>query len=36
VQTEKTMGELQFVTGLKALDDEVPQILRDEKLVAKK
>ena len=31
----KTMGELQFVTGLKSLDDEVPQILRDEKLVAK-
>jgi hypothetical protein len=35
VQTEKTMGELQFVTGLKSLDDEVPQILRDEAAVAK-
>lgn len=35
VQTEKTMGELQFVTGLKSLDDEVPQILRDETVVAK-
>jgi hypothetical protein len=36
VQTEKTMGELQFVTGLKSLDDEVPQILRDETVVAGK
>jgi hypothetical protein len=35
VQTEKTMGELQFVTGLKSLDDEVPQILRDEAAVVK-
>jgi hypothetical protein len=35
VQTEKTMGELQFVTGLKSLDDEVPQILRDETAVVK-
>lgn len=35
VQTEKTMGELQFVTGLKSLDDEVPQILRDETAVMK-
>jgi hypothetical protein len=29
VQTEKTMGELQFVTGLHSDDDEVPQILRE-------
>lgn len=28
VQTEKTMSDLQFVTGLKSVDDEVPQILR--------
>ena len=28
VQTEKTMGELQFVTGLRAADDDVPSILR--------
>lgn len=28
VQTEKTMGELQFVTGLHAADDAVPAILR--------
>jgi hypothetical protein len=35
VQTEKTMSELQFVTGLKSVDDEVPQILRDEKVLAK-
>jgi hypothetical protein len=28
VQTEKTMGELQFVTGLHAADDDVPPILR--------
>ena len=27
VQTEKTMGELQFVTGLHAADDEAPAIL---------
>ena len=26
VQTERTMGELQFVTGLKSADDEVPQV----------
>lgn len=35
VQTEKTMGELQFVTGLKSIDDEVPQILRDETALVK-
>lgn len=35
VQTEKTMGELQFVTGLKSADEEVPQILRAETAVAK-
>lgn len=29
VQTERTMGELQFVTGLNAEDEEVPSILRD-------
>lgn len=28
VQTEKTMGELQFVTGLHSTDEEVPSILR--------
>jgi len=28
VQTEKTMGELQFVTGFRSEDDEVPSILR--------
>lgn len=33
VQTERTMGELQFVTGLKALDDQVPEILRAEATV---
>jgi len=35
VQTERTMGELQFVTGLKSLDDEVPSILRDDTAVVK-
>jgi hypothetical protein len=35
VQTEKTMSELQFVTGLKSVDDEVPQILRDDRLAVK-
>lgn len=35
VQTEKTMGELQFVTGLKSADDEVPQILRAETVASK-
>jgi hypothetical protein len=35
VQTEKTMSELQFVTCFKSVDDEVPQILRDEKVLAK-
>jgi hypothetical protein len=35
VQTEKTMGELQFVTGLKSADDEVPQILRAQTVAAK-
>ena len=35
VQTERTMGELQFVTGLKSVDEEVPQILRDEKALVK-
>lgn len=35
VQTERTMGELQFVTGLKSVDDEVPEILRNETVVAK-
>ncbi len=34
VQTERTMGELQFVTGLKSLDEEVPPILRDAAVVA--
>lgn len=29
VQTEKTMGELQFVTGLHSGDDAVPSILRE-------
>lgn len=33
VQTEKTMSDLQFVTGLKSVDDEVPQILRDQTAV---
>ena len=33
VQTERTMGELQFVTGLKTLDDQVPEILRAEATV---
>jgi len=28
VQTEKTMGELQFVTGLKHSDEEVPALMR--------
>ncbi len=28
VQTEKTMSDLQFVTGLKSIDDVVPEILR--------
>ena len=28
VQTEKTIGELEFVTGLHSSDEEVPQILR--------
>jgi hypothetical protein len=35
VQTERTMGELQFVTGLKSVDDEVPEILRNEAALAK-
>jgi len=35
VQTEKTMSELQFVTGLKSVDEEVPQILRDQPVVLK-
>jgi hypothetical protein len=35
VQTERTMGELQFVTGLKSVDDEVPQILRNETALVK-
>ena len=34
VQTERTMGELQFATGLKSLDEEVPPILRDAAVVA--
>jgi len=34
VQTERTMGDLQFVTGFKALDEEVPPILRDAAVVA--
>jgi len=33
VQTEKTMSDLQFVTGLKSVDDEVPQILRNQTTV---
>ncbi|MBI3865237.1 MAG: hypothetical protein HY290_25460 [Planctomycetia bacterium] len=32
VQTERTMGELQFVTGLKSLDDDVPEILRSQQV----
>jgi hypothetical protein len=35
VQTEKTMSDLQFVTGLKSIDDEVPQILREQTAVVK-
>jgi hypothetical protein len=30
VQTEQAMSELRFVTGLKAVDDDVPQMLRRE------
>jgi hypothetical protein len=30
-QTERTMGELQFVTGLQPTDEEVPQILQRER-----
>jgi hypothetical protein len=29
------MSDLQFVTGLKAADDEVPQILREQTAVVK-
>jgi hypothetical protein len=36
VQTEKTMGELQFVTGLKSFDEDVPPILREAATVAEK
>lgn len=35
VQTEKTMSDLQFVTGLKSVDDEVPEILRAQTAVVK-
>jgi hypothetical protein len=35
VQTERTMGELQFATGLKSFDDEVPEILRNETALVK-
>jgi hypothetical protein len=35
VQTEKTMSDLQFVTGLKSVDDEVPEILRAPKALTK-
>jgi hypothetical protein len=35
VQTEKTMSDLQFVTGLKSVDDEVPEILRAPTVVVK-
>jgi hypothetical protein len=35
-QTERTMSELQFVTGLKSVDEEVPQILRDERSLVQK
>jgi hypothetical protein len=34
VQTERTMGELQFVTGLNSLDEDVPPILREAAAVA--
>ncbi|MCY2962634.1 MAG: hypothetical protein NT069_03120 [Planctomycetota bacterium] len=30
VQTEKAIGDLQFATGLEALDDAVPQLLRSD------
>jgi hypothetical protein len=36
VQTERTMNELQFATGLDAADDAVPQLVRREPVVAKR
>ena len=29
-QTEETMNELQFATGLERVDDEVPELMQEE------
>jgi hypothetical protein len=36
VQTERTMNELQFATGLDAADDAVPELVRRESVVTKR
>jgi len=36
VQTERTMNELQFATGLEAADDAVPELVRRESVIAKR